>query len=77
MGISSENHATIKDELSLQVKMKKRPRFKAGAELSGAVNLTVDVNETEGYDSNVMEMKLHIQSERLFKLSKSLSGKIV
>jgi hypothetical protein len=68
MGISSENHATIKDDLSLQVKMKKRPRFKAGAELSGAVNLTVEVNETEEYDSNVMEMNLHIQSERLFQI---------
>jgi len=68
MGIFSRNRATMKDELSLQVKIKKRPRFKAGAELSSAVNLTVEVNETEECDSNVMELKLHMHSERLLKI---------
>lgn len=68
MGIFSRNRATIKDKLSLQIKIKKRPRFKAGAELSSAVNLTVEVNETEERDSGAMELRFHLHSERLLKL---------
>lgn len=68
MGFFSRNRATMKDELSLQVKIKRRPRFKAGAESSSAVNLTVEVNETEGRDSGVKELKLHLHSERSLKI---------
>ncbi|AEA45016.1 hypothetical protein [Fluviicola taffensis] len=67
MGIFSKNRVP-KDDLVLQVKIRKRPRFKAGAELSSAVNLTVEVNETEERDSNVMELKLHLYSKRLLKI---------
>ena len=46
--------------LQVQFKMKKRPAFKAGAELSSKVNLvSIDVIE----DSEIFEMNINIQKE--------------
>lgn len=56
--------AIKKDNLLLQIKTKKRGRFKAGAELSGAVNLiAVDFNETTEDCSESMELTIQIQQK--------------
>ena len=50
--------------LQVLFKMKKRPAFKAGAELSSKVNLvSIDVNEDVIEDSEIFEMNINIQKE--------------
>jgi len=50
--------------LQVQFKMKKRPAFKAGAELSSKVNLvSIDVNEDLIENSEIFEMNINIQKE--------------
>jgi hypothetical protein len=45
--------------LEIEVKAVKRPRFKAGAELSGKVNkIHIDVNQHEMEDAEAIELKL-------------------
>lgn len=66
-----EDNTTQKENLVVQIKTKRRPRFKAGAELSGAVNLVVvDINETADNDSETLELAIQIQrSGKLFPAS--------
>lgn len=54
---------------NLQVSIKKRvPRFKAGAELSGAVNLVaVDVVEEVSENTEVFEISIKLDSTRCTK----------
>ena len=53
-----------KSDLIVQLKTRRRPRFKAGSELSGKVNLVaVDFNEEVTDDSELMEIKITLSSE--------------
>jgi hypothetical protein len=53
-----------KDDLTVQVRSKRKPRFKAGSELSGKVNLVaVDFNEEINDESELVELKLQLTSE--------------
>jgi hypothetical protein len=53
-----------KSDLIINVTKKDVRRFKAGAELSGKVNLmNVTVNEESGEDFDQIEIKLHLSSE--------------
>lgn len=57
-----KEEATRNENLVVKIKTKKRPRFKAGAELSGVVNLVaVDINETADNDSETLELSIQIQ----------------
>lgn len=57
-----KDDATQKENLIVQIKTKKRVRFKAGAELSSAVNLVaVDVIETADDDSETLELTIKVQ----------------
>lgn len=54
----------IKSDLILEVKAKRTPRFKAGSDLHGKVNLvTIDLNEEIDEESELVELKLHLTSE--------------
>jgi hypothetical protein len=52
------------DDLNIEVKATRRPRFKAGAELSGKVNrISIDVDQDESIDADKIAIKLVISSE--------------
>jgi len=51
----------VKSDLIVEVKAKRKPRFKAGSELSGKVNLVaIDFNEEIDEISESVELKIHI-----------------
>lgn len=53
-----------KSDLTVQVRSKRTPRFKAGSELSGKVNLiAVDFNEEINDDSELVELKIQLTTE--------------
>jgi hypothetical protein len=53
-----------KSDLIINVTKKNNPRFKAGAELSGKVNImNVVFNEEIGENFEQLEIKLHLSSE--------------
>lgn len=53
-----------KNDLIVNVKTRNIGRFKAGAELSGKVNImNVEVNEEIGEDFQDLEIRLHLSSE--------------
>ena len=53
-----------KSDLIVNVKARNIGRFKAGAELSGKVNImSVEVNEEIGDDFQDLEIRLHLSSE--------------
>lgn len=53
-----------KSDLTVQVRSKRRPRFKAGSELSGKVNLVaIDFNEEITEEMEMVELKLQLTSE--------------
>jgi hypothetical protein len=53
-----------KSDLIINVTKKNSPRFKAGAELSGKVNImNVVFNEEIGENFEQLEIKLHLSSE--------------
>lgn len=53
-----------KSDLTVQVRSKRNPRFKAGSELSGKVNLVaVDFNEEINDEMELIEVKLQLTSE--------------
>ncbi len=53
-----------KSDLIVQVKSHKRPRFKAGSELSGKVNrLMIESSEEITEDSEMIEVKITLSSE--------------
>ncbi len=57
------------DDLNIEVRATKHPRFKAGAELSGKVNkISIDVNQDETDDAEKIAIKLLISSEVCEKL---------
>ena len=52
------------EDLNIEVKATRRPRFKAGAELSGKVNrISIDVDQDETIDMETIAIKLVISSE--------------
>lgn len=52
------------EDLNIEVKATRRPRFKAGAELSGKVNrISIDVDQDETVDAEKIAIKLIISSE--------------
>lgn len=52
------------EDLNIEVKATKKPRFKAGAELSGKVNkISIDVDQDQTNDSESIGIKLTISSE--------------
>ena len=53
-----------KSDLTVALKTRRSPRFKAGAELSGKVNrVEVDFNEELTEDAELMEINIHLISE--------------
>lgn len=57
------------EDLNIEVKATKRPRFKAGAELSGKVNrISIDVDQDETGEAEKIAIKLTISSEVCEKL---------
>jgi len=53
-----------KDELILELKKKKRPKFKAGSELASSVNrMVVDWDKEEDEESETLTISLHLTSE--------------
>lgn len=53
-----------KSDLIVQVKSRRKPRFKAGSDLSSKVNLVaVDFNEELTEDTELMEVKITLTSE--------------
>lgn len=64
--MKAENCAN--SNLNVSIKTKRRPRFKAGAELSSAVNLVaVDVVEEMIEDTEVFEINIKLDSTRCAK----------
>lgn len=54
----------VNEDLDIQVKATRRPRFKAGAELSGKVNMVlIDVNQEQTLDAESITIKVKIESE--------------
>lgn len=54
----------VNEDLDIQVKATRRPRFKAGSELSGKVNrISIDVDQDETADAEKIAIKLIISSE--------------
>lgn len=52
------------NDLMVIVKATRRPRFKAGAELSGAVNIMdVNVDQEIGEDFEAIEIKIRLNTE--------------
>lgn len=53
-----------KSDLIVNVRSSRRPRFKAGSELSGKVNMVeVDFNEEANETSELVEVKIKLTSE--------------
>ena len=58
------NETCLNSDLIVNLKATRRPRFKAGAELSGKVNIMdVVVNEEVGEDFEEIEIKLRLTTE--------------
>ncbi len=58
------NEKCSKSDLIVNVKSSRRPRFKAGSELSGKVNMVeVDFNEEITEESEMVEVKLVLTSK--------------
>lgn len=56
----------VKDELIVELKKKKRPKFKAGSELAGSVNrMAVDWDNEldEDENSETLTVSIHLTSE--------------
>ncbi|AEA42571.1 hypothetical protein [Fluviicola taffensis] len=61
--MKAENCAN--SNLSVNIKTRRKPRFKAGAELSSAVNLVaIDVNEELIEDTEVFEISIKLDTTR-------------
>ena len=59
-----ENLNCKKSELMLNIKASRKPRFKAGADLSKNVNvMNVEFHESSTCENEVIEVKLHLTSE--------------
>jgi hypothetical protein len=62
--MGSENQKCTTNDLEVQVKATAKPRFKAGAELSGKVNrISVEVNEDLTEEMESIEVKLVLSRE--------------
>lgn len=62
--MNTEKEKCTTDDLEVHVKSSVRPRFKAGAELSGKVNrLAVEVNEEQTEELDAIEVKLVLSRE--------------
>lgn len=83
----SEILGTKNKDLQVQFRMKRRPRFKAGAELSAKVNLVaIEVNEENDEDSESFEMNLRIERvsnevndwdlDKIHVMQRELEGKL-
>lgn len=54
-----------KSDLTVQVRASRKPRFKAGSDLSSKVNrVAVDFNEELGEDMELVEVKLTLSNQR-------------
>lgn len=54
----------VSEDLTIELKASKRPRFKAGADLSNKVNLVaIDINQEANEDTETLELKLVLNSE--------------
>ena len=59
-----ENECKIQD-LIVQVRTKNKVKFKAGADLSGQVNIVnVDFNEEVNDKEQILNLKLHLKREK-------------
>ena len=62
--MTTDNKKCTTNDLEVQVKATARPRFKAGAELSGKVNrISVEVNEDLTEEMESIEVKLVLSRE--------------
>lgn len=54
---------TKSETTDVSVKVRRRPRFKAGSDLSGKVNkVAIDFNEEIDETSEILELKIHLSS---------------
>ena len=59
------NNVCQAENLVLDIKAKKSPRFKAGSELSSKVNLVaIELNEETTEDAELFELKLELKFKR-------------
>lgn len=62
--MNTSTQTCYNEDLNIEVKATKKPRFKAGAELSGKVNkISIDVDKDQTNDSESIGIKLTISSE--------------
>jgi hypothetical protein len=60
-----ENKSCQNSTLEIELRTSKKPRFKAGTELSGKVNkMTVDFIEVQTEEIEQFEVKLQLEMER-------------
>ena len=60
----TEEHANLQAPLVVNVKVKRRRRFKAGAELSSAVNrVNLEVWEEKEEDSETLSISIHMEQQ--------------
>lgn len=54
----------VSEDLTIELKASKRPRFKAGADLSGKLNrVAIEVNQEATDESETLELRLILNSE--------------
>lgn len=54
----------VNEDMTIELKASKRPRFKAGSELSSKVNLVaIEVNQETTDESEILELRLVLNSE--------------
>lgn len=62
--MNTSTQTCYNEDLNIEVKATKKPRFKAGAELSGKVNkISIDVDQDQTNDFESIGIKLTISSE--------------
>jgi hypothetical protein len=63
--IVMQTEKCTKSDLTVQVRASRKPRFKAGSDLSSKVNLVeVDFNEELTEDQELIEVKLTLSNQR-------------
>lgn len=66
--VKASEATCLNNELEVNVKATRRPHFKAGAEISGKMNLlNIEFNEDLREDREVIEVKLQLSSKSCAK----------
>ena len=60
--MSEEAEKRLQEELQVYLKSTRRPGFKAGADLSGKVNVVaIEVDEESSEDSDMFSLRIHFK----------------